>query len=99
VSFKASLGYIVRAHLKKRERERERERGRRKEGRKEKIHVSKLSHIAGRLWWLMPVILAVQKAEIRRIVIQSQPRANSSQDPISIKLIKKKKGLPEGFKW
>jgi hypothetical protein len=25
-------------------------------------------------WWLMPVILAAQEAEIRRTVIQSQPR-------------------------
>jgi hypothetical protein len=24
-------------------------------------------------WWLTPVILAIQKAEIRRIVVQSQP--------------------------
>jgi hypothetical protein len=33
--------------------------------------------------WLTPVILATQEAEIRRITVQSQPRANSSQDPIS----------------
>jgi hypothetical protein len=25
-------------------------------------------------WWLMPVILAIQEAEIRRIVVRSQPR-------------------------
>jgi hypothetical protein len=31
----------------------------------------------------MPVIPATQVAEIRRIEIQSQPRAKSSQDPIS----------------
>jgi hypothetical protein len=25
-------------------------------------------------WWLMPVILATQGAEIRRVVVRSQPR-------------------------
>jgi hypothetical protein len=25
-------------------------------------------------WWLMPVVLATQQAEIRRITVQSQPR-------------------------
>jgi hypothetical protein len=29
-------------------------------------------HAAGR-WWLTPVVLATQEAEIRRIVVQSQP--------------------------
>jgi hypothetical protein len=33
--------------------------------------------------WLTPIILATQKAEIRRMAIQSQPWANSSRDPIS----------------
>jgi hypothetical protein len=37
----------------------------------------------------MQVILPTQQAEIRRIMVQSQPMANSSQDPISKK--KKKK--------
>jgi hypothetical protein len=27
-----------------------------------------------RHWWLMPGILATQKAEVRRITVQSQPR-------------------------
>jgi hypothetical protein len=39
----------------------------------------------------MPVILATQEAEIRRIMFQSQPWASSSQDPISIKPITKKR--------
>jgi hypothetical protein len=38
----------------------------------------------------MPVILATQEAEIRRIMVQSQPWANSSQDPILKKLSQKK---------
>jgi hypothetical protein len=33
----------------------------------------------------MPVILATQETEIRNIVVQSQPWANSSRDPISKK--------------
>jgi hypothetical protein len=36
-----------------------------------------------RCQWLMPVILATQKAEIRKIVVQSQLGANSLGDPIS----------------
>jgi hypothetical protein len=31
-----------------------------------------------RLGWFTPVILATQETEIRRIEVQSQPRANSS---------------------
>jgi hypothetical protein len=38
----------------------------------------------------MSVILATQEAEIRRTVVQSQPWANSSQDPILKKPITKK---------
>jgi hypothetical protein len=32
----------------------------------------------GQVRWLMPVILATQKAEIRRIMVQVQPRQKSS---------------------
>jgi hypothetical protein len=31
----------------------------------------------------MPIILATQEAEIRRIEVRSQPQANSSGDPTS----------------
>jgi hypothetical protein len=40
----------------------------------------------------MPVILATQEAEIRRIVVQSQPGHNSSQDPIL-----KKRGVAQSI--
>jgi hypothetical protein len=36
---------------------------------------------SARNWWLTPVILATQEAEISRIAVRGQPRANSSQDP------------------
>jgi hypothetical protein len=42
----------------------------------------KNKNLAG-CWWLKPIILATQEEEIRRIMVQSQPWANSSQDPIS----------------
>jgi hypothetical protein len=30
-------------------------------------------HFLARCWWLTPVILATQEAEIKRITVQSQP--------------------------
>jgi hypothetical protein len=45
----------------------------------------------------MPVILATQEAEIRRIRVQSQPEANRSRDPIS-KKTQYKTGLVEWLK-
>jgi hypothetical protein len=42
--------------------------------------------ITTRHWWLTPIILAIQEAEIRRIVVTSQPWASSlPQEPISKK--------------
>jgi hypothetical protein len=37
----------------------------------------RLYHHTGH-WWLTPVIVATQEAEIKRIAVQSQPWANSS---------------------
>jgi hypothetical protein len=37
-------------------------------------------------------LLATQEAEIKRIVVKSQPRANSSRDPISKKPSQKRAG-------
>jgi hypothetical protein len=44
------------------------------------------------LWWLTPVIIATQEAEIRRIMVQNQSQANSLQNPILKKLITKRAG-------
>jgi hypothetical protein len=54
---------------------------------------SSIDNIKNRGWALQlkPVILATQKAEIRRILAQDQPRQNSSRDPISIN--KKLRGM------
>jgi hypothetical protein len=52
-------------------------------------------HLSGR-WWLTPVILATQEAEIRRIAVQSQP------GQIDLKTLSQKhpeqKGLVEWLK-
>jgi hypothetical protein len=44
--------------------------------------------------WLAPVILAIQKAEIRRIAVQSQPQANSTEI-----LSQKKKSIQKKGRW
>jgi hypothetical protein len=41
--------------------------------------------------WLTPIILPTQEVEIRRIVIQGQPRQKVSKTHISTKKKKKKK--------
>jgi hypothetical protein len=47
--------------------------------------------------WLIPVILANEEAEMRRIAVRSQPCANSLQDPNS-KKTRHRKGLVEWLK-
>jgi hypothetical protein len=44
--------------------------------------VLRIGWLAG-YWWLMPVTLATQEAEMRRIAVWSQPWPNSLWDPIS----------------
>jgi hypothetical protein len=48
-----------------------------------------------RHWWLMPVILDTQEAKIRRMAIQSQPKANNLQDP-NLKIPNTKQGWRTG---
>jgi hypothetical protein len=47
----------------------------------------------------MPVLLATEEAEIRKITVQSQPLASNSQDPISKTPNTQEKGLAEWHKW
>jgi hypothetical protein len=46
-------------------------------------------------WWLMPIILAIQEAEIRRIAVQSRPRETVHEILSQKYLAQKKKGLVE----
>jgi hypothetical protein len=41
----------------------------------------------GRLWWLIPVILAIQDLEIWRITVQGQPRQKALKTLISFNKI------------
>jgi hypothetical protein len=62
----------------------------------ESSNLLKKSYPVARRQWLTPVILATQKAQIRRTEVQSQPWANSCRDPISKKTHQKKKGWWSG---
>jgi hypothetical protein len=48
--------------------------------------------------WLMPVIVATQEAEIRRIQIRRKPLANSWRDP-HLENTQHKTGSAEWLKW
>jgi hypothetical protein len=65
---------------------------------KNSIHVrgvtSSLMSTFARHWWLTPVILTIQEAEIRKIEVRRQPGQNSLRDPTS-KKTHHKKGLVE----
>jgi hypothetical protein len=49
-------------------------------------------------WWLTPIILAIQEAEIRRIAVQSQPRKIVCETLSQKKKITKKRlvGVAQG---
>jgi hypothetical protein len=58
------------------------------------------NYTQARHWWLTPVILAIQEAVIRRIVVPSQPRQiNSSWDSILKKSHHKKKDWWSGSRY
>jgi hypothetical protein len=48
-------------------------------------------------WWLTPIILAIQEAEIKRTAVQSQPGQTVTRS--SLENPQHKKGLVEWLKW
>jgi hypothetical protein len=56
---------------------------------KYKLFIKKCIYLSGS-WWLMSVILATQEAEIRRIMVQSQPKQIVHETLSRKKLIAKK---------
>jgi hypothetical protein len=62
------------------------------------IYLRLNSPLLARCLWLMPVILATQEAEIRRIVVQSQPREKVCQT-LSQKKPSQKKGWWNGSRY
>jgi hypothetical protein len=68
-----------------------------KEGGKEEKNDRKW--VIARHWWLTPVILAKQEAEIRRIMVRRQPR-QIVHEPLSQKTVHKSRtqGKGPGFK-
>jgi hypothetical protein len=58
---------------------------------KPQFHQTNRKAIQAGHWWLTPVNLATQEAEIRKMEVRSQPQANSSKHPIPKKTHHKKK--------
>jgi hypothetical protein len=62
------------------------------------LRVSLKTRVPARHWWLTPVILPTQEADIRRIKLQSQP-GQIVHETLSWKYPVQKKGLVKWLKW